>query len=342
MIELDGGFGEGGGQILRTALALSSLTGEPFRMVRIRAGRPQPGLRPQHLAVVRAFERAFRAEVDGAEPSSASLAFTPGVPEGGDLAVTIPTAGSLVLAAQALLPALANSGKFWNVHLTGGTDVPFAPTWDYLTRVHLRLLERLGLVARPKLVRRGHTPRGGGGARLEVEPSALKPLALERGPAPSVQGRIALCGLPDDVGARLRASAIHRLGAGGFPADIAITGFPALDPGVSMALWADWGACVLGADGLGEKGMRAEALGERVADALLSELSTGATVDAHGGDQLMVWAALAGGSYVARDATPHARTNADVIARFLGPRVHLSPEGRLWRFSFTPSPVRGQ
>ncbi|HVL88518.1 MAG TPA: RNA 3'-terminal phosphate cyclase [Candidatus Thermoplasmatota archaeon] len=332
MIDLDGN--EGGGQILRSALALSAVTGTPFRVDGIRARRPNPGLAAQHLAVVRAFSRAFSAEVEGDELGSQRLSFRPGRPVGGELAVTIPTAGSLTLAAQALLPALALSGAFWDVHLTGGTDARFAPTWDAFSRAHVTLLVRHGLRARALLRRRGYYPRGGGAARIEVQPSALSPLRLEAPARWAISGRVASSQLPDEIGRRLRDASVRELGPG---ADVTVAGYPALDPGISLALFAEGPLAILCSDALGEKGVPSESVAKACAEPLLADVAAGASVDLHASDQLLVWIALCGGSYRARALTEHASTNARVVEAFLGPRVTIARDGGLVTFA-APSP----
>lgn len=329
MLELDGGEGEGGGQTLRTALALSALTRQPFRMVRVRARRPEPGLKAQHAAVARAFAELTHGKAEGAAVGSSTLAFEPGAQRGGELHVDIGTAGNIPLFLQALLPMLAGSDASWRITVTGGTDGAWAPTWDYFTRVHVNTLERLGWRPRAKLVRRGWYPRGGGGAVVEAGPWTPRPFRLARSGRPfQVAGRIALSNLPDHVGARVRASALERLARAGFAgAQLDVTGSPALDAGVAVALWADDGQALLGADALGERGKPSEEVGREAADGLLREIEGGGSVDAHGSDMLMAYAALAPPStYTMRELTDHARTNAQTIERFLPVRFEFAGE----------------
>lgn len=332
MLELDGAEGEGGGQTLRTALALSAITRQPFRMVHVRAKRPQPGLKAQHAAVARAFATLTGGRVEGADVGSDTLAFEPGGMAGGELSVDIGTAGSVPLFLQALLPALARSGSFWRIHVTGGTDGLWAPPWDYFARVHVNTLERLGWRPRAKLVRRGWYPRGGGGAILEAGPWEPTPFTLERSGRPfAIGGRIVLSNLPDHVAARMRTSALEVLvRAGHAKADLDITGNPALDPGVAITLWADDGRALLGADALGEPGKPSEAVGRQAAEALVREVEGGGSVDEPASDQLLVYAALAAprgaSTFTARVASPHARSNAQTIEAFLPVRVEFGGE----------------
>lgn len=337
MLAIDGSRGEGGGQVLRTSLALAAITRQPCRVTAIRANRPEPGLKAQHAAVAKAFAEVTGGHVEGAEVGSRELTFEPGPMRGGELAVAIGTAGSIPLFLQALLPALARSGAFWRVTVTGGSDGKWAPTWDYFARVHVNTLERLGWRPRAKLQRRGWFPRGGGGAILECGPWEPRPFQLHRTGKPwRVGGRVAMSHLPDHVAARVRTSALEALSAAGHDkAELDVTSSPALDAGVAVALWADDGACLLGADALGEKGVPSEEVGRAAAEALLAEVGSGASVDAHGGDQLMVYAALAAAhgpcSFDVREATSHMRTNAGVIEAFLPVRFTFDAAERATR-----------
>jgi RNA 3'-phosphate cyclase len=329
VLELDGSRGEGGGQVLRTALALSAVTRQPCRVVNVRAGRPEPGLRAQHVAVASAFARCTGGRVEGAEVGSRTLAFEPGPMAGGELDADIGTAGNVPLLLQALLPALAASGSFWRLTVTGGTDGAWAPSFDYFARVHVNTLERLGFRPRVKLVRRGFWPRGGGACVLECGPWQPRPFDLQRtGQAWRVGGRVAMSRLPDDVAARVRTSALGRLAEAGLRADVDVSGMPALDPGVALTLWADDGRCLLGADALGERGVPGEEVGRQAAERLVREVGGGGSVDVHGADQLLVYAALAarGGpcAYTVREVSAHLRTNAEVVERFLPVRVRFS------------------
>jgi RNA 3'-phosphate cyclase len=332
VLALDGGLGEGGGQLLRTALALSSVTRQPFHMVHVRANRPQPGLRPQHAALARAFASLTGGRVKGADVGATEVTFEPGTMAGGELHADIGTAGSVPLFIEALLPALACSGSFWRIHVTGGTDGKWAPPWDYVARVHVDTLERMGWRPRAKLVRRGWWPRGGGGAILEAGPWEPRPFSLTRAGKPwRIHGRVAISNLPDQVAARVRNSALGRLAERGYgEAEVDVTGSPALDPGVAITLWADDGRCLLGASALGEQGKPSEVVGREAADGLLAELDGGGSVDTWASDQLMVYGALAApkgrSSYAAREATAHARTNAEVLEAFLPIRVAFEGE----------------
>jgi RNA 3'-terminal phosphate cyclase (ATP) len=340
VLELDASQGEGGGQVLRTALAMAAITGQGVRLANLRANRPEPGLKAQHAAVAKAFATLTQGKVEGADIGSRTLAFHPGTMAGGEVHVDIGTAGSIPLFLQALMPALAAGKAFWRITVTGGTDGAWAPTWDYLARVHVNTLERLGWRPRAKLQRRGWWPRGGGGAILEAQPWTPRPFALERTGQPfEVGGRIALSNLPEHVGQRVRSSAIETLAQAGWPQpEVHVTGMPALDPGVAIALWADDGRCILGADGLGAKGVPSEEVGAQAAQALVQEVQGGGSVDAHAADMLMAYAALAAPStYTVGALSEHARTNAKVVEAFLPVRFTFTPEGSTTRVRTAPA-----
>ncbi len=181
MLNLDGSYGEGGGQILRTSLSFSALLGAPVKIERIRAGRPKPGLRPQHLTAVRALARITGAEVAGAELHSQELTFKPRAPKPGhylfDVAEKSGSAGSVTLIAQTLLPPLLQGGRPSTLILKGGTHVPWSPTAHYLIHVFIPALARLGAPVTMTLERWGWYPRGGGEVRLSLAPGP----ALSRG-----------------------------------------------------------------------------------------------------------------------------------------------------------------
>jgi RNA 3'-phosphate cyclase len=216
VIEIDGSHGEGGGQLVRTTVALAALGGRAVRLVNVRANRPKPGLAPQHLAAVRAVAALCDASCEGLERRSTAFTFEPrAAPRGGDLRLDVGTAGSLTLVLQALLPILLIATRPSRIVLSGGTDVALAPTWDYFERVLLRILRRMGLHVRASLARRGYYPVGGGEVAIEVEPGRPRPLVLE---APAAGWRISgeahVANLPVDIAQRMRAAALAAAPAG--------------------------------------------------------------------------------------------------------------------------------
>jgi RNA 3'-terminal phosphate cyclase (ATP) len=214
MLEIDGSYGEGGGQVLRTALSLACLCQRPFRILNIRRGRKPPGLRPQHLTTVRALQLLCSATVNGAETGSTELTFAPRGVTSGEFAFDIGTAGSTSLVLQTLLPVLAFSGQKSTVILQGGTHVPFSPSYHYLAEVFVPILARLGINVRLSASAFGFYPRGGGRIRAEIDPvRQLQSLQLPaRGRLLGVSGFSAVGNLPLAIAERQRTAALERLG----------------------------------------------------------------------------------------------------------------------------------
>src|SRR5574340_220818 len=266
MLEIDGAHGEGGGQLVRTAVAVAAVTGTAMRIVDIRARRRVPGLAAQHLAAVRAVAALCDAECDGVQPRAAVIAFAPRRLHGGDFSVDVGTAGSVTLVLQALLPAALASGERVAVTVRGGTDVPAAPPADYLRLVLLPLLARMGVRCEFEVLRRGYFPKGGGEVRLVVAPSPrLAALDLdERGAVDRIEVLAHVAHLPEQIAHRMAAAARAAL-----PAVIATasatTQCPpdlALGPGGAIVLRAITPRTLLGAARVAQRGVRAERLGD--------------------------------------------------------------------------------
>lgn len=318
-VVIDGSMGEGGGQILRTALAISAVTGRPVRVVNIRAKRRNPGLRPQHLTAVKALAAITGARVKGASVGSMEVEFWPGPVRGGDYRFDIGTAGSIPLVLQALLPALAYADRPVRLRLTGGTDVPMSPTIDYVREVLSRLLSRMGYEFTVEVRRRGHYPRGGGIVEVGIDdpPHGFRPVDFTvRGEIRGVYGRSHAVRLPRHVAERQARAAsdliIARLGV---KPSIEIEWYepgrdPHLGPGSGITLWCIASNTVLGSDSLGARGKPAEKVGREAASKLLEDLATGAGIDRFAGDMVPVYMALADGvsSYTGARLTSHART----------------------------------
>jgi RNA 3'-phosphate cyclase len=332
MIEIDGAMG--GGQILRIATALSALGGRPLRITNIRGARPKPGLQPQHLLGVRALGELCQARVEGAESGSTTVTFEPGqIRARPDWRLDVGTAGSTMLLVQSLLPVLAAAGERSRVTLTGGTNNPFAPPVEYFQEVFLPTVEQMGVRARLQLRRRGFYPKGGGEVTLEVEPCPeVKPIQRsERGDLIGIRGLAYSRNLPSHITQRIAKAANERLRAAGLPAaefEYDTEG-PSASPGTGVVMFADYPNGVrLGADALGERGKPAEKVGGEAADALVREIESGAAVDRHLADQLIIYAALARGEsrYLASEATDHIRLAIDVTRRMLDARFTIEGE----------------
>lgn len=341
MIEVDGAHGEGGGQLVRTAVALAAVTGTPLRVVDVRAGRAKPGLAAQHLAALRAVAELCDARVEGLAIGARRFTFVPGAPRGGTFRFDVGTAGSAPLVLQAVLPVLLAAPQPSRVTVVGGTDVRQAPPADYFVEVLLGHLARMGARAAARIVRRGYFPRGGGEIALEVAPGRLRARALAPPGAEAGLGGLAhVSHLPRNIAERMRGAALEALGPLAVHAQIAVSvdaEAPAHGPGGAIVAWARTEAGVLGAGRVAERGVRAEALGEAVGRALAADLASGAALDEHAADQLPVYLALAEGeaSFTVRELSAHALTAMWLIERFLPVRFVRSPAAALVRVRVT-------
>jgi RNA 3'-terminal phosphate cyclase (ATP) len=330
MIDIDGAYGEGGGQLVRTAAAVAALTGKAFRISNVRASRRRPGLASQHLAAVRAAAALCEARCEGLELRSTAFRFEPRAsPAGGELRVDVGTAGSVTLVLQALVPVLLAARRPSRVIVTGGTDVLHAPTWDYFEHVLLALLSRMGLRVRGSALRRGYYPGGGGEAEVDVEPGTPAAFAFSRPVSPQAKGAAHVSVLPLSIAERMRDSALSALPR----AAIDVKMEQPSGPGGAITLWAESAQGVLGASRVAQRGVRAETLGQSAGAELAADLAAGAALDLHAADQLLVYMALARGesSFTARELTTHAHTAMWLLPQFLPVRFEVSEEGGLWR-----------
>ncbi len=328
MVNVDGSVGEGGGQMLRTALIWSILTRTPFRMDKIRENRKNPGLKAQHLHVLKALASMGPVRMNGAEIGSRSLEFSPAPLSAVNTRIDVGTAGSLTLLLQTLIPVVLITPGCSRFRLIGGTDVAWSPTVDYLRNVVLGPAMLRSFQMRVEVVQRGYYPAGGG--ELLFEAAGWKeaaPIAwLERGRL--VQVRIlstASCSLAERrVAERQARAAAERLSGYGVPLHEESSYAESRSPGSSVTCVADLaGGQKLGGSALGEKGKPAEDVGKQAADQLAKELDSGAPVDEHAADQLIPWLAMAGGAYRASSITEHTRTNLWITERFLGKVLEL-------------------
>ncbi len=341
MLELDGSHGEGGGQLVRTACALSALTGTAVRLHDVRARRSPPGLAPQHLAAVRAVGALCGAELEGAGLRAREFTFRPGPIRAGAFRFDVGTAGAVTLVLQACLPVACAAPAPVSLTITGGTDVRAAPPLDYLRLVFLPLLVRLGLEVTLEIGRRGYYPRGGGEVTLHVEPRRPRPLAIETpGKLMALGGSAHCANLPAHIVERMRAAALAILGREA-EAQIAarvLGADEATGPGGAIVLWARTEQALLGAAAVAERGVPAERLGEQAARELRAALDAGATLDLHAADQLLVYLAQSTGPslFTVERATSHLQTVMWVIEQFLPARFRLRPVGPHTRLEVRP------
>ena len=336
MLVVDGSFGEGGGQILRTAIGLATVLGKPIKIVNIRARRRNPGLQPQHLTAVRALAKLSSARVVGAEVGSMQLVFEPGEPRGGSYVFDVGTAGSVTLVLQALIPALPFLDRDTVIELRGGTDVPWSPTVDYMRFVFIPLAMRFGMRMDLEVVRRGHYPRGGGIIKISAKPThRLKSVELtERGELKRIGGKSHCVKLPKHIAERQANAAKEVLERLGVPIDIELEFYdpksdPHPGPGSGIVLYADFSNSIMGADALGEKGKPAEAVGREAAQKLLQEVESGAAIDSHMGDMIVALACLAEGitRYTTPKITLHMETALKIAKDIAGCEYRTLPMG---------------
>lgn len=324
MLTIDGAHGEGGGQIVRSALALALATGTPFQIEHIRAGRQRPGLLRQHLTCVDAARTISRAQVEGAELGSTWLSFRPGALTAGRYRFAIGTAGSTLLVVQALLPALLRDGRAWRLELEGGTHNPAAPSFDFFTRALAPLLARLGATVTATLAQVGFYPAGGGRIVVEVAAgSRLGSLELAtRGAIRRCAIEAVLARLPRSIGEREIATASRRLGWD--PAVGTVVEVTSAGPGnaVSIAVEAEHVTEVF--TGYGARGTPAERVALSAADECAAYLATPAPVGKYLADQLLVPLALGGGGrFLTLPPTRHTHTQIDLLRWFTGIAVRV-------------------
>jgi RNA 3'-terminal phosphate cyclase (ATP) len=321
MLTLDGSAGEGGGQILRTALSLSTVTGQPFEIVKIRARRSVPGLRPQHMAAVRAATLICGAKVGGAFEGSSDLRFEPGAIGAGEYRFEIATAGAASLVLQTVLPPLATASGPSRLEVTGGTHVNASPGFEYLSRNWAGAIARLGLDVGFQLARAGFYPPGGGEIHARVAPwTRPAGLSLEhRGALVEVRGVSGVGKVKGDVAQRQADAARDRLWEVlRLESSWEVVDVPAASPGSFLLVEAIFEQSRAAFGFLGERGLRAEVLGDRAARTLLQFLDGEGAVDPHLADQLAVPLALGGGGgrVSTNRVTQHLVTVAEIVSLF--------------------------
>ncbi|MEF8851991.1 MAG: RNA 3'-terminal phosphate cyclase [Haloarculaceae archaeon] len=317
MVEVDGSAG--GGQILRTSLALSMLSGKSVTVENVRGDRPEPGLRHQHLAAVEAAAAVSDAVVEGADLGSERVAFEPGEPRGGRYEVTIDTAGSLTLVFDTIWPVATVLEEPLTLTATGGTDVKWSPTMAFCRRVKLPLLREHGLAVAVDVGRPGFYPAGGGRATLGLWPSSLSPVRL--GGGTGVEARVyslASESLADpDVAARQADTAASGLADLGVETTRREVAYAAADsPGSSLVVGLEGEGIRAGFDALGEPGKPAEDVATDAVADVETWVETPAAVDEHLADQLVVALALGGGRVATPRVTDHVETNLAVLEAF--------------------------
>ena len=359
MLYIDGSYGEGGGQIIRTALAISTLTKKPFEADHIRLGRKQPGLKAQHLHCIKALEKLCDAKTKHAELASKKLTYYPGKIKGGTIKVDIGTAGSVSLLLQAVLFPCFFADKKVKLEITGGTSGKWAMPYDYLKNVFAPQLNKFVEKIDIKLIKRGYYPKGGGKIEINTKPkfkisdydsfeefhdallqSNNKIDLTEQGKLLQIKGISHASKFLEksEVADRQAKMAKLTLSKLNCPVNIDVEYCDTLSPGSGITLWAIFSQTdeinfanpiILGSDALGEKGKKAENVGQEAAEKLIEEIKSGAAVDSHLADNLIPFLALFSGSIKVSKVTEHAKTNIWITEQFLGKWLNI--EGNVVR-----------
>jgi RNA 3'-terminal phosphate cyclase (ATP) len=341
LIEIDGSYGEGGGQILRTALALSAILRKPFTIHHIRSKRKNPGLQAQHLEAVGALTKITEAHTEGVKFGSQKITFFPQRIFSGDYQFEVKTAGSILLLSQAIFLPLCVAQGPSRVTLVGGTHVPWSPPFHYFSRVLLPILEPMGISVDATLEKWGFYPQGGGRIQLNIKPvHALKPIHLtDRGSLKKIWGLSTLSNLPRPVAERQKDQALKRIQKElKMDAEINILyDAPSNGPGSFLFLLVEYEKTVAGFSSLGKKGKPAEKVADEAVDDLKDYLSSEGCIDPHLADQLVPFMILAKGnsSFTTTKMTEHLLTNLWVLGHFLQVKVQKQGEiGKTGRVDF--------
>ncbi len=314
---------QGGGQILRTALSISALTGNRMEIAKIRAARPKPGLQPQHLMCVNAMAEITGAGVEGNAIGSTGISFSPSAPKPGDYSFDIGTAGSATLLLQCLLPPLLFAGKQSTLNIKGGTDVPFSPPSFFTERVFVKLLERFGANILVKVAKHGFYPKGGGLLHAKIMPSRhLAPLMLpERGKLLEARAVAMTANLPEHVAEREKATLSRRLKG----VDVSTKAVSSPSPGNVVFIECEYENVVNGFSSLGAVGKPAEAVAEEAAGEYLAFEGGTDALEHHALDQILLYAALADGesSFKVDQLSEHAQSNLRVMDEMLGTKTEF-------------------
>ena len=344
-VEVDGSFGEGGGQILRTAVCFSMVLGVPIHVTKIRAGRRIPGLRPQHSATIRILGEICSAEVQGAGVGSTELKFSPGEVKTDRGSFDLGTAASIPLVLQAVIPAVSLMGESYDMELVGGTDVPWSPTSDYLERVVAPAMRAVGIGFTFTVERRGYYPNGGGRARVHVDACEhVEALQLASARVDGKGGGVSLVsrcgGLPVSVAERQAMSAASALRARGV--DVVNREVHLEDPaspGSSMLVSLVEEGCYIGGDSIGARGKPAEAVGREASQNFLAAFATRARADTHLADMLAPVLCLseAPSALLIPYVTEHLRTSLHVAKQFTSADHEMEDRGGAVLLTISPA-----
>ena len=323
MIIIDGSQGEGGGQVLRTAAALAAVLGKPCKITGIRANRPKPGLREQHLQGLLAIAKLCNGKVENAFLGPEQIEFYPGKSFEKEIEINIKTAGSITLVLQSLMIAASFAEDNIRIKINGGaTNTAWSPPTDYTRNVFFPLLERMGYKADMEIKKRGFYPKGGADVACVLNPAEnIRNLRIEnRGEVKSIKGLSLCSNLPQSVAERQKEAAENVLVAAGYKTEIKEEVVRSHSAGSALILWADCEDSVLGADVLGEIKKSSENVGKEAAEKMINQLESGFSMDPHAADQIIPYMALAKGPscITTQEITQHTLTNISICEKLLG------------------------
>ncbi|MHA1126400.1 MAG: RNA 3'-terminal phosphate cyclase [Candidatus Heimdallarchaeota archaeon] len=326
MITIDGSMLEGGGAIIRNSIALSAIRNQPIRIINIRANRPKPGLRNQHMYVIKTIGEMCNARIESVSVGSKEIQFFPGEIKGGEYKVDVQTAGSLTLLLQAIIPVAIHAPDTVKLLMKGGTDVAWSPPFDYMRYVYVPMMEKLGLNITLCVGRRGHYPKGGGALSCDIEPLLrMKPIIFKFDDPFSVDcicGRAHAVKLPPAIADRMINSAMKELEKNNYKIGVIESECPEpkydthIAPGTGIILWScNNHGTILAGDCLGKKGLPAEEVGKIAAKNLIEQLKTKKPIDYHLADQLIIWMGLSDFPSVIETTkiTSHTLTNIELL-----------------------------
>ncbi len=320
-LHIDGSFGEGGGQILRTSLAMAALLQKPVEIHNIRANRKKPGLRPQHLVGVKALARITEAETTGAFENSQELYFAPQTIKGGNYRFDIRTAGATTLVLAAILPPLLFAPQPSTIVISGGTQVPFSPPVHYVADIFLPMLEKMGAKVSVELKKWGWYPKGGGQINVHINPvDRLLPCNFtKRGLLQKLDALVVLANLPDHIREREEKTLTGLLAQNKYHARFRRLSPSCVGQGNLLFLKAAFAETVAGFTSLGQKGKPAEQVAEEAGREFLAFTKSPAGIDLHLADQLIPYMALAHGDshFITERITSHLLTNIAIVDKFL-------------------------
>jgi RNA 3'-terminal phosphate cyclase (ATP) len=344
MLEINGSYGEGGGQIVRSAISLAAVTGTPVRITQIRANRNKPGLARQHITAIHAVAELCNGEYTPLRPGVDTLEFTPGKLEldKKDYLFDMGTAGSITLVLQACMPLLAfrdTQGEV-EIKIRGGTDVNWSPPIDYFTLVFLENLKRLGIFTVVTVNKRGYYPKGGGEVSLRMQldkeitdRNYRKLNYTARGELKEITGVVTSRMLPDHIPHRILQATTEKLkplAPINIQLDSSAQGFSA---GTGIVVVAKYEGGNIGASALGVKGLPAEQVGANAATALKTELEGSGVVDIYAADQLIPYLAILHGTITVREISLHTKTNLWLVEQFIGDKFNIEQFDNAWSIS---------